>query len=87
MQMICHFDVTDFAAWKDAFDADAEARRNAGLSVLQIWKHADSSTKASVLLDVNDRKKADDWLARSNALSSDDQGTVTGSTAYFVKSA
>ena len=63
------------------------ARRNAGLSVLQIWKHADSSTKASVLLDVNDRKKADNWLARSNALSSDDKGTVTGSTAYFVKSA
>ena len=87
MQMICHFDVTDFAAWKNAFDADAEARRNAGLSVLQIWKHADSSTKASVLLDVNDRKKADDWITRSNALSSDDNGTVTNATAVFVKSA
>lgn len=87
MQMICHFDVTDFVAWKNAFDADAEARRNAGLSVLQIWKHADSSTKASVLLDVNDRKKADDWLKRSNALSSDDKGTVTNATAVFVKSA
>ena len=87
MQMICHFDVTDYTAWKDAFDADAEARRNAGLSVLQIWKHADSNSKASVLLDVNDRKKADEWLTRSDALSSDDKGTVTRSTAYFVKSA
>ena len=55
--------------------------------MLQIWKHADSSTKASVLLDVNDRKKADDWLTRSNALSSDDKGTVTNATAVFVKSA
>jgi hypothetical protein len=87
MQMICHFDVTDFASWKEAFDADAEARRDAGLSVLQIWQHADSSTKASVLLNVNDRKRADDWLSRSNALSSDDKGTVTSSTAYFVKNA
>ena len=87
MQMICHFDVTDFAAWKEAFDADAEARRTAGLSVLQIWKHADSSSKASVLLDVNDRKKADDWLKRSDALSSDDKGTVINATAVFVKSA
>ncbi|SDG49357.1 hypothetical protein [Sulfitobacter delicatus] len=87
MQMICHFDVTDFAIWKQAFDDDAEARRDAGLSVLQIWQHADSSTKASVLLDVNDRKRADDWLTRSNALSSDDKGTVTSSTAYFVKNA
>jgi hypothetical protein len=87
MQMICHFDVTDFTSWKQAFNADAEARRDAGLSVLQIWQHADSSTKASVLLDVNDRKRADDWLTRSNALSSDDKGTVTSSTAYFVKNA
>ncbi|UWR32756.1 hypothetical protein K3759_12480 [Sulfitobacter sp. W027] len=87
MQMICHFDVTDFASWKQAFDADAEARRDAGLSVLQIWQHADSSSKASVLLNVNDRKRADDWLSRSNALSSDDKGTVTSSTAYFVKPA
>ncbi|MEX3314536.1 hypothetical protein [Sulfitobacter sp. PS-8MA] len=87
MQMICHLDVTDFTAWKDAFDADTEARRNAGLTVMQIWQHADSSTKASVLLDVNDRKKAEEWLTRSNALSSDDKDTVTHTSAFFVKNA
>ena len=87
MQMICHLEVTDFTAWKNAFDADAESRRNAGLTVMQVWKHTDSNTKATVLLDVNDRKKADEWLSRSNALSSDDQGTVTSTSAYFVKNA
>ena len=87
MQMICHLDVTDFAAWKEAFDADAEARSNAGLTVMQVWKHADSSTKATVLLNVNDRKRAEEWLSRSNALSSDDKGTVTNASAVFVKSA
>ncbi len=87
MQMICHLDVTDFAAWKAAFDADAEARSNAGLTVMQVWKHADSSTKATVLLNVNDRKRAEEWLSRSNALNSDDKGTVTNASAVFVKSA
>ena len=46
MQMICHHEVTDFDAWKTAFDADDEARRNAGLTVLQVWKHVDSTTHA-----------------------------------------
>ena len=84
MQMICHHEVTDFTAWKNAFDADSEARRNAGLTVLQVWKHTDSTTHAFFLLDVNDREKAENWLKRSDALSGDDNGTVTSASAYFL---
>jgi hypothetical protein len=84
MQLICHYEVTEFAAFKSAFDADDEARRSAGLTVLQIWSHADSDTHAFVLLSVNDRDKAQAWLDRSNALHSDDQNTVTHTSAYFI---
>ena len=87
MQMICHFEVTDFAAWKTAFDTDSEARSQAGLTILQIWKHADSATHAFVLLEVNDRDKAQGWVDRSAALKGGDGGTVTSSSAYFVKTA
>lgn len=87
MQMICHYEVTDFSTWKAAFDADSEACRDAGLTVLQIWKHSDTNTHAFSLLDVNDRDKADAWLKRSNALSGDDKNTVTATSAYFVDTA
>ena len=87
MQLICHLDVTDYTAWKEAFDADTESRRNAGLTVLQVWRHADSETHAFVLFEVNDRKKAQDWLDRSAALSSDDGGTVKNTSAFFLKNA
>jgi hypothetical protein len=87
MQMICHFEVTDFTAWKTAFDQDSEARSSAGLTVLQVWKHAESTTHAFALLAVNDRDKAQAWLDRSAALSGDDGGTVTSSSAYFIKTA
>ncbi len=87
MQMIVHQNVTNFADWKTAFDADAEARRNAGLTVLQIWRDADSDTHAFILMKVNDQQRAKGWVDRSNALNSDDNGTVTSSSAYFIETA
>ncbi|MCX7567241.1 hypothetical protein OS189_12890 [Sulfitobacter sp. F26169L] len=87
MQLICHYEVTDFAKWQTAFTADDEARRDAGLSVLQIWRDADNSERAFVLLSVNDRKRAQAWITRSDALKSDDASTVREATHFFVETA
>ena len=87
MQMICHFEVTSFEAWHRAFDADDEARRDAGLGVLQIWRDADSTTHAFALLSVNDRPRAEAWITRSNALHSDDANTVTHASHFFIETA
>lgn len=87
MQMIVHQNVAGFADWKKAFDADDEARRNAGLTVLQVWKDADSDTHAFFLLEVADRDRAQAWIDRSNALAAGDGGTVTSSSAYFLETA
>lgn len=87
MQLIAQYEVTDFTAWQTAFTADDESRRDAGLGILQIWRDADSSTRAFVLLSVNDRARANDWITRSNALHSDDANTVTHATHTFIKTA
>lgn len=87
MQLIAQYEVTDFTAWQTAFTADDESRRDAGLSVLQIWRDADSATRTFVLMDVNDRKRADAWVTRSNALGSDDAHTVTTASHFFIKTA
>jgi hypothetical protein len=87
MQLIAHYEVTDFTAWQTAFMADDEARRDAGLSVLQIWRDADSTTHAFALLSVNDRSRAETWITRSNALSSDDASTVTHASHFFIETA
>lgn len=85
MQLICHFEVTSFDDWHAAFSADDESRRDAGLGVLQLWRHADSATHAFALLSVNDRPRADTWIERSNALSSDDGATVTHASYFFIE--
>ncbi len=87
MQLIAHFEVTDFAAWQTAFTADDEARRDAGLGVLQIWRDADSTVNAFALLSVNDRPRAEAWITHSNALQSDDVNTVTHASHFFIETA
>lgn len=87
MQLIAHYTVTDFAQWQSAFAADDEARRDAGLGVLQIWRDADSTTHAFALLTVNDRARAEQWITRSNALHGDDNNTVTHASHFFIETA
>ncbi|MEM6305993.1 MAG: hypothetical protein AAF744_14845 [Pseudomonadota bacterium] len=87
MQLIIHYSVTDYTAWKEAFDADHEARTQAGLSLLQVWRHADSAQHAFALMEVNDRARAESWITRSNALSTDDAGTVTEASHFFIETA
>ncbi|UWR21702.1 hypothetical protein [Sulfitobacter sp. S190] len=87
MQLICHFTVSDFDRWRSAWDADHEARTQAGLTVLQLWRGPDDGTRAHALLSVNNRAHAQAWIDRSDALSGDDAGTVSDSSYHFVTTA
>ncbi len=49
------------------FDADAENRANAGLTLLQRWtEHEGAATW--VLFEVNDQAKAQGWLNKASSL-------------------
>ena len=85
MQLICRNDTSDFDAWKSDFDGDAEGRRNAGLSVLQIWRAADTPSRVFVLYDVNDRDRAASYLDQLQAKAGGSGSNVTGSDCHFVK--
>ena len=75
MQLLLQIDTPDYEAWKQAFDADAEDRRLAGLTVLQLWRDADTNGQAFALLDVNDRGKAESWVAKEKSFG----GQITAS--------
>ena len=64
MQLLCHLDTPDFPGWKSSFDAEASERMEAGLTLLQMWRDADSRSGVWMLFEANRRPDAEEWLAK-----------------------
>ncbi len=67
MNLLARFTPPDFAAFKTDFDAHAESRQQAGLTLLQMWRDLDGAG-AVCLFEVNDRAKAQAWLDTQSGL-------------------
>ena len=63
LQLLCNTQAPDFDAWKQKFDADGENLRNAGLSLLQMWREDGHPDRVFCLFRVNDKDKAREYLA------------------------
>ena len=61
MNLLTHHSPASYDDWKAAFDGDAEARMQAGLTLLQLWRDVDG-TGVTALFEANDRKKAQAWV-------------------------
>lgn len=65
-QLLIQTTAPDYAAWKAAFDAEAENIAAASLNTLQIWKGDQNAIL--VLFEVHNRKNAEAWLATQSGL-------------------
>lgn len=83
-QMIAHYQVADYAQFKNAFDADAEDRGNNGLSLLQLWR--EDGGNAWALYAVADAKAARDYLDGAAGVFNSQAG-VRGTAFHFVETA
>ncbi len=68
MQLIVTIDTSGFDAWKAGFDDRAEARGQAGLTMLQMWRDGDDGSRAVILFEVHDRARAEEWVRTESAL-------------------
>lgn len=55
--------VKDADRWKRVFDAQTAAGAAAGLTVLQVWRSVDAPDQIFFLLDVEDRERAEAYMA------------------------
>ncbi len=68
MHLLCTIDTGGFDAWKSGYDDRSEARDQAGLTMLQMWRDVDDEDRALVLFDVHDRARAERWIDTESAL-------------------
>ena len=80
MQLLCQLDTNDFPGWKHDFDAEATERMEAGLTLLQMWRDAETRSRVLMLFEVNDRARAQHWLRK-------EQGFGGPMTAHFLETA
>ena len=80
MQLILHLTAPSYDTWKTAFDAETENRSAAGLTVMQIWRGADSASDISILFNVSNRANAQAWLDKEASFG-------RSATAQFLKTA
>ncbi len=83
-QMIAHYSIADYAGFRPAFDADAEDRRNNGLSLLQLWRENDQNVWA--LYQVHDTAAAKAYLEGAAGVFNSQAG-VTATRFHFVETA
>ncbi|MFC3570326.1 hypothetical protein [Paracoccus sp. TOH] len=83
-QLIAHYTVAGYAAFKTAFDADAEDRGNNGLSLLQLWRESDQSAWA--LFQVGDAVAARAYLEGAAGVFNSQAG-VSATEFHFVETA
>ncbi|TFL19221.1 DUF3303 family protein [Jannaschia formosa] len=66
MHLLLHLTPPDYDAWKRDFDASAETRMQAGLTLMQLWRAA-LGPEVTALFEANDRKRAEAWIDRESA--------------------
>jgi len=66
MHLLIHLTPPDYDTWKRDFDATAEQRMQAGMTLLQLWRAA-SGPEVTALFEANDRKRAEQWVKRETA--------------------
>ena len=87
MQLLQQADVSDFDAWRAAFDGQGEAYRDAGLSLLQMWRDADHEARVFLLFEVSDAERARAFLAGPRLAQQNRSAGVVGGAHHFVRTA
>lgn len=86
MQLLAHLKVRDYDAWRRVFDDDAEARGNAGLTLLQLWRQADDGNVVWMLYEVSERGMAEEYLEGLGQLHAE-AGGATEAGHRFLRTA
>jgi hypothetical protein len=77
--------VKDAVRWKNVFDAQAAAGAAAGLTVKHVWRSVDAPDEVFFLLDVEDRARAEAYMASPEAAAVGVEAGALDGDVYFLE--
>jgi hypothetical protein len=85
MHMLCRNRVADFDAWWAVFGSHADVHRAAGLQLQRLWRSVDDPNEVFFMFQVDDRRKADDFIAApESAQAGKDAGVIEGDYHFII---
>ena len=77
--------VKDVHRWKDVLDGDAARGAAAGLKVLHVWRSVDAPDEVFFLLDVEDRDRAEAFMALPESAALGVEAGVLDGDVHFLE--
>ena len=85
MMMLVRNRVQDAERWKSVFDAQAAAGTAAGVTVEHVWRSVDAPDVVFFLLQVEDRARAEAYMASPEASAAGADAGVLDGEVHFVE--
>lgn len=86
LQLLCWNTVRDYTRWRARFDGDLERAARAGLELRAVWRSVDAPETIHFLFDVQDRARAEAFMADPESVRSGVAAGVLDGGAVFVRS-
>ena len=84
MKLLVRNKVNDFDAWLKVFKSHAPAHRAAGFHVEKVWRNIDDQREIFFIFEVEDRTKAEEFMATPLAADGAKEAGVIDGDHYFV---
>ena len=86
MKLLVRNKVENADHWKRIFDEQDDAARASGMSVVGVWRSVDDPSQVYFVLDVEDRARAEAYMAAPEASEVGRKAGVIDGEAHFVES-
>ena len=85
MQLLCTNRVVDRARFRAAFEADLPRARAAGLTLVALWGDVDDPAAVHFLFDVENRGRAEAFMAAPASAASGERAGVIGGDYHWLE--
>jgi hypothetical protein len=84
MLLVCRNRVADYQRWRAVFESHAEAYGAAGLLLKDHWVNANDPNEVFFLFEVDDREKAEAFMATPQAAEGAEEAGVLAGDYWFA---